>query len=285
MLQSSDITRIIIGYNSADILQFSYFDPVQLPTLLVDNSRSPETLQKAEKLGYRTLSMGYNSGYGRAINVGLKAISTSLAIITNPDVAFSASDIDALISASSRYLDAFAFVPRLFRDSGEEHFRFSGKYEPRISEKSPQDDACIPMLNGAVLLVRRKEFLEFGGFDNNIFLYFEDDDLAMRMRRSKTPIIFVASARFKHLGNQSTTPTEKVSALRCQAFGWSWAYFMRKHRVGSLAGAIFLTIAKSALHTSVLATAKAKRDVQIALGLISYLFKKKWVFEHKNLSP
>jgi GT2 family glycosyltransferase len=285
MLQSSDITRIIIGYNSADILQFSFFDPKQLPTLLVDNSRSPETLQKAEGLGYRTLSMGYNSGYGRAINVGLKSISTPLAIITNPDVAFSASDIDALVSASNRYLDAFVFVPRLFRDSGEEHFRFSGKYEPRTSEKPPQDDACIPMLNGAVLLVRRKEFLEFGGFDNNIFLYFEDDDLAMRMRRSKTPIIFVASAQFKHLGNQSTIPTKKVSALRCHAFGWSWAYFMRKHGVGSLAGAIFLTVAKSVLHTSVLATTKARRDVQIALGLISYLFKKKWVFEHKDLNP
>jgi GT2 family glycosyltransferase len=229
--------------------------------------------------------MGYNSGYSRAINVGLKAISTPLAIITNPDVAFRASDIDALVSASNRYLDAFVFVPRLFRDSGEEHFRFSGKYEPRTSEKPPQDDACIPMLNGAVLLVRRKEFLEFGGFDNNIFLYFEDDDLAMRMRRAKTPIIFVASSRFKHLGNQSTTPTKKVSALRCQAFGWSWAYFMRKHGIGSLAGAIFLTVAKSVLHTSVLATAKARRDVQIALGLISYLFKKNWVFEHRNSNP
>ena len=63
---------------------------------------------------------------------------------------------------------------------------------------------------GTSVLVRREAFYEIGGFDEDYFLYSEDNDFAMRMRLHGWKILFTPHARGVHLNHQST---EKVGDL------------------------------------------------------------------------
>lgn len=267
---ASAVTRILIGFNSANVMEFSRIDRSLLATLLVDNASSDDTVEAAGHLGYRTLAMGYNAGYARAVNAGLKAVSSEFALIANPDLQMGARDIGELLAAARRYPDADIFVPRIFTPEGDEFFRCDTRFEKRSKSRiPPEGDACIRVISGAVLLVRREPFMRHGGFDENIFLFFEDDDLSLRWQAEGRPIVFVASARSQHLGAKSSNPGRATATLKSRSFGWSWAYVMRKHRAGSLAGPVTATAAKCAAHALTLNFEKARRDVQILRGLAS----------------
>lgn len=41
---------------------------------------------------------------------------------------------------------------------------------------------------GALVIVRKREFLEVGGFDERFFLYYEDQELGARYRRARLPL-------------------------------------------------------------------------------------------------
>jgi len=52
-------------------------------------------------------------------------------------------------------------------------------------------------------MVRRPAFDEIGGFDENIFLYYEDADLCLRLRDAGYEIWFEAAAKVVHEGGAS----------------------------------------------------------------------------------
>ena len=42
-------------------------------------------------------------------------------------------------------------------------------------------------MSGAAMVVERATFVALGGFDENLFLYKEDEDLCLRLRRARRP--------------------------------------------------------------------------------------------------
>jgi len=87
----------------------------------------------------------------------------------------------------------------------------------------------VPSLSGAAMLIRTAAFRAVGGFDPAIFLYYEDDDLAFRLRRDQGPLMLVPAARALHGQGQSTPPSAALSRFK----GYHWArsriYVARKH--------------------------------------------------------
>ena len=58
----------------------------------------------------------------------------------------------------------------------------------------PEGDVCAPFFSGACFLVRRDLFLRLGGFDENIFLFYEDDDLCRRIADGGLSLVYVPQA-------------------------------------------------------------------------------------------
>lgn len=56
---------------------------------------------------------------------------------------------------------------------------------------------------GAFVMVRRKAWVHVGGFDEAYFLFLEETDWCMRMRKSGWKVIHVPTARALHLLGQS----------------------------------------------------------------------------------
>ena len=71
-----------------------------------------------------------------------------------------------------------------------------GQYEKTIE----RDIAC-----GAAMCILREDFIKIGGFDDNFFMYYEDTDLCMRLRRKlNKKILYCPTAVVRHVHTGSS---------------------------------------------------------------------------------
>ena len=79
------------------------------------------------------------------------------------------------------------------------------------------------------MLIRRDAFLTAGGFDPQIFLYFEDDDLALRAWAERRPIVYVRAAVVRDARNAASLGDRSADRIKYQSYGWSLLYLGAKH--------------------------------------------------------
>ncbi len=233
-MTAQPLTRLVVSYNSAEVLPWQAENCPPLPTVVVDNASRDGTAEVAERLGLRVLRMPANFGYGRAIMAGLAQVDSEFALILNPDACVDAAGVAALLEAARRYPGCDLFVPRIVDGDGRETYRVETSFEPRQRDREPPTgEACIPVISGAAMFVRVAPFVAFGGFDPAIFLYFEEDELCFRYRAARRPIVYVPSATVTHLRDSSSSSDGGTSRLKDMSFGWSLAYVMKRHGGGS----------------------------------------------------
>ena len=67
--------------------------------------------------------------------------------------------------------------------------------------------------------------------DEKIFLYFENTDLCLRLRKENKRLYVIKNLKFNHLGRQSSHPSYQKEILICRNWHYCWSkfYFYRKH--------------------------------------------------------
>lgn len=209
--------------------------PVAKVTLaVVDNAAAEGQSQLASLFArvpgfdaVRFIQAEYNLGYGRAHNRCLDQ-GADVHLILNPDVYLAP---DALVEGV-RYLDAHPHVglvtPYGENDRGEPLFLskryptvldfllrgfapaairqwFSSRlarYEMRDTYLGNTPCDTIEIASGCCMLVRSSLLRQLGGFSEAYFLYFEDFDLSVRLRRLSA-IAFVPSMKIVHEGGHA----------------------------------------------------------------------------------
>ena len=74
-------------------------------------------------------------------------------------------------------------------------------------------------------------FNEIGFFDENIFLYFEENDFYERCLKKKKSIFLIENSKINHKGNSSVKEYSKdeIEINRNWHLMWSTFYFYKKH--------------------------------------------------------
>jgi GT2 family glycosyltransferase len=81
--------------------------------------------------------------------------------------------------------------------------RFARSY--RLNGFDHRSSRSVPIISGSCLAMRAEDFARLGGFDEKIFLYFEEFDLAKRVRdQLQQRVYFCAEAVITHIGQVST---------------------------------------------------------------------------------
>jgi len=240
-------TAIVVTFDSAhalpDCLDALRADDV--PVIVVDNGSLDDTVAIAEKRGATIVRNLRNEGYGRANNAGARAAASEFLLVVNPDVVVGKGAITALIDAARRYPDAGLLAPRIVEPSGRVFFQprsllASTLTNPRGKLAVPDGEACAPFFSGACFLVRRELFLRLGGFDQNIFLFYEDDDLCRRIADSGASLIYVPQAVVRHGRGRSSGPKPgRIFKARWHQ-AWSRAYVSRKYGLAAPALGMFV---------------------------------------------
>ncbi len=227
------VTAISVAYNSAAVLPGLVASlPPGVPLTVVDNGPDDGLRDWAAAQAVSVIVAPENLGFGRACNLGAEPCSSEFLLFLNPDARLEPDALTMLLAAAQRHPTAAAFGPVMVNAAGALRYKRNSYLLPR-DPKPPRDpgseDRAVSVLSGAVLLVRRAAFTRIGGFDPRIFLYFEDDDLSLRLRQFAGPLILVPSARVQHAAGASSAPSPALSRFK----GYHWArsriYAGRKH--------------------------------------------------------
>lgn len=233
-MPAASITPVLVTYNSETILDWS------LPALracadvvVVDNHSSDGTVDRAQALlpQARVVCLDSNLGFGRANNLGLATVQSDYALLLNPDAQLEPGALDALADAAARYPEAAILAPVLYDAPGQVGDFFRGPFHAPACKPAPEPvgDLCADFVTGAAMLLNMRLMREVGFFDPWFFLYFEDDDLCLRVRRAGHPIIVVREARLQHRPKQSSRPSARTTFRRMYCMTLSKLYITRKY--------------------------------------------------------
>jgi GT2 family glycosyltransferase len=87
----------------------------------------------------------------------------------------------------------------------------------------------VPVLSGAAFVVSKQNFEKVGGFDPNIFLYHEDDDLSLRLAQLG-PLMFVRNSLTVHAAGHSSGRSPQIAHLKAFHMARSRIYTGIKHK-------------------------------------------------------
>lgn len=229
----------IVTHNSAAVLgECLRALPPGVPVVVIDNASSDESIAitQAERPDARVVVSRANLGFGRGANLGIDALAASeFVLLINPDAQLAPGALERLVAAADRWPEAALLGPEIRRPDGavepshDVMVLHRRRYPDRGPEPVPTGDTCAEFLSGAVLLLRRAAVRAAGGFDPALFLFYEDDDLCLRLRRAGHALVLVPEAVAIHASGSSSATGRQVSARRWWHMGWSRIAFERKH--------------------------------------------------------
>jgi GT2 family glycosyltransferase len=183
--------------------------------VVVDNGSSDDSLKRAEQLlrGVELIQLPSNVGFARANNIAARAARQFDALaLLNPDAVADPEWLSALVSAAEREPMTASFASQMllastpqYLDGAGDSYHVSGRAwrnGHRVSSTGwPAADVEVFGPCAAAALYRREAFDEVGGFDEQYFCYFEDVDLAFRLRLRGYRCVYVHSAVVRHVGS------------------------------------------------------------------------------------
>lgn len=99
----------------------------------------------------------------------------------------------------------------------------------------------VSVVSGCYILVPRAVLNQIGGFDPNIFLYYEETDLCYRIKEAGYSVHYAPVSTIIHLGGQSTQSHGQAMRWLSQAT-WSARYFARNHLGSARARLLAVTV-------------------------------------------
>jgi hypothetical protein len=99
------------------------------------------------------------------------------------------------------------FLPSLLWEINDLLFAFPEKilFRKDASFNTSGKPLNVAYISGADLMITRDLFEKMGGFDPDYFLYFEETDLACRVRKHHFKILSIPDAQILHIENASFT--------------------------------------------------------------------------------
>lgn len=226
----STAVMVILNYNDMKVtekLTRSVMDLECIDRVVVVDNRSTDgsyeylrkTLSKSE---VDVIQAHDNGGYAKGNNFGIKyAIdhySPDYVFIANPDIAVSASTLETMIRDMNNHREYGVMAPLV--NQGYNVWRLPGfigmieslflvwfnldkrhiKKKHSVSFNRIEDAGVV---EGSFFIMRVKDYLEIGGFDERTFLYAEEIILARRLQAIGKKVGVLTRERYDHLHSAS----------------------------------------------------------------------------------
>jgi GT2 family glycosyltransferase len=260
------MTIVIVLYNSASEIEDCLASlPAGAQVIVVDNASSDDGAERAQRArpDATVIRSPENLGFGGGCELGWRAASTPYMAFVNPDVRLHPGCLEALLALVQSHPHAMAGPAMLEEGGGARPVKrapsvwldmlgllpAAQRWAPSGSDgKLAASDPVhatggeVDSLEGACFVLRREDLEAIGGFDPDLFLYFEEDSLALRLAGLGGRLLYEPRAVAEHSGQAST---DQVRPFAVRQFHRSRVIFYRKRDGelrGRLAGAL-LTLA------------------------------------------
>ena len=160
-------------------------------------------------------------GFGENNNKGVFASSGKYIAIINPDIVLSKNSLDILFRYAESNSNYGILVPKLLNPNGSIQYsvrgfvsvkalfyRFLSKGNDNTNNKIVSRYLCknldieknqpVDWAIGAALFLKKDFYASLGGFDQDYFLYMEDEDLCLRSWKLHMPVIYLPQSVMTH---------------------------------------------------------------------------------------
>jgi len=252
-----DIAAIIINYNSSKLTQECIDSIVEKTAtnlnyqiIVVDNCSQIADYKLLEEFckshSFKNLQLvrsKINTGFGAGNMAGYHYANAKYVAFVNNDTLF-LNDCFSILKSAIEKDNSIAMVGgQSFTETGKrmvafDHFAsiskelFGRDFLEKVNpEKYPKrkfeytNPQKVNYVQGSFMFTRTQDFNKVGGFDTNLFLYYEETDLCMRLEKNGKSCFLIPEAKYVHYHGASTPQSITIKT----ELKISLLYIIRKH--------------------------------------------------------
>ncbi len=286
------LTIVIVTFKSEKVIDNCIKSiSSQIKIIVVDNSNDQKFKDSLEKKyeNVECILSSSNLGMGPGNNLGLNNVNTDYALILNPDVILYDDTINEIINESKK-IESFAVLAPLSENEKYPNYKVKKKDKKNINNLNPFK---VKSVDGFAMLLNLNKINQIDGFQNkkyfdeNFFMYLENDDFCKRLSQYNENIFIIPKSKIKHLGAKAVSDeyAHEVELSRNWHWIWSKFYYNKKH-FGFLYAFInglpvFLSATAKVLFYFFLNKKKKQIYLQRCRGYLNALFGKKSFYRPK----
>ena len=226
-LYLKNTTFVIVCFKSQEVIYDCLNTlPKEANKIIVENSNNLNLKKDLEsQFNNIEVIINENTGFGASNNLGIKKSKTQFVFILNPDVKFREDTFDNL-TKTCRNIPDFAIISPIHSDLKYPNYTIKNKYK-NIEENIIEVDE----IDGFSMLINKSKFMDEIYFDENFFLYLENNDLCLRTKKNGQNIFIIKNSLIEHKGGSSAdiNSSYEIEYLRNWHWMWSKFYYHKKH--------------------------------------------------------
>ncbi|MDD5644469.1 MAG: glycosyltransferase family 2 protein [bacterium] len=233
-----DVSIIIVNWNAGQCLLdcissiYRYiYNEVKIEIIVVDNNSEDESVSKV-KTEYPTIQIVENKknmGFAFANNQGFKLSSGEYVLCLNPDTVAQDSSLLKMLEFMRENIEIGITAPKVL----DEHLsvctsviRHPTLYSELLKvlcpnrkntrELLPKDfdyekSSVVECVSGCCMMFRREAVNKIGFFDQDFFMYSEDIEICMRMKKNGYSVFYYPYAQIMHRGAKSAAKNHGIA--------------------------------------------------------------------------
>jgi N-acetylglucosaminyl-diphospho-decaprenol L-rhamnosyltransferase len=252
-----DISIIVLNWNTRQLLRkciasvYCTVSPIDIEVIVVDNNSSDGSADMvAESFPDATLIRNSkNIGFSAGNNLAIRQASGRYILLLNPDAELLPGSVQALFDFAEAHPDAAVIGPKLLNTDGSlqkngrmfptfaremlhitKIYRLAPGWFNRKYEWGRADfDAAteVDEVSGACMLVRRAAIDKAGMLDERFFMYYEEVDWCLRIKKAGCKVWYLPEAQTVHHAGQGAGQIGLAKSRA--AYRSQYLYFMKHH--------------------------------------------------------
>ena len=223
------ITLVLISHKSKElILKFIKNLSNNFKILIIENSSDFQLENEIKNHKNVEIKFMNNNGYGAAINYARKFVKSRYFFVFSPDLKNVDNNLIEMFEEKVKIIKDFGALGPRFLNVTEKSHKQSNKYE---------EIGKINSISGSAMCFDTITFDKVGGFDENIFLYFEETDYCIRANKKGYKMYQINKATVEHprgasegvVKTKNFREISNLEKLYSWHFVWSKYYVYKKH--------------------------------------------------------
>jgi N-acetylglucosaminyl-diphospho-decaprenol L-rhamnosyltransferase len=214
--------------------------PFPTTITVVDNGSSDGTAAHVQHKypSVKVINAGGNVGFARANNIGIRATTSDYVLLINPDTVAPPGAIQTLVRGLASHPEAAIAGARLLNERGFPELSWGEAITPwhetkqmifsrlylrklrfvvRRMDRLSRQAREVDWVSGACMVIRRADLEQVGGLDERYFMYNEDVDLCVEMRKRGRTTLYIAAAEVLHYRGRSAPKNPELERRRQQS--------------------------------------------------------------------
>ena len=197
--------------------------------IVADNDSTDTTIKNAEKyekFGVKIVDNKKNLGFAKGINEAVRKTHGKYLLFLNPDAHLAEGNVRGIIDIFEKDDLVGVVGGKLVDFNGKNELSCARQYSlPRVfflavgldnilgNRFSPSKQKEVASVSGGFMAVKASLFEKLHGFDENFFMYVEDIEFCLRVRRVGYKVVFTPALKVKHLGQGSSNRSFAITNI------------------------------------------------------------------------